>query len=499
MKQRACIAIAICLRPKVIIADEPTSALDVVVQRQVMETLARVQRDLGCAIILVGHDMGLMAQFVDRLGVMYAGRLVELAPIGEIITRPRHPYTQALIASLPSLEARGTFQGLPGLAPRCCACRAAAPSTRAAPRWTSASGCGPAVARDRRGRQWPATCTSRSPEHDAPARSASPRSSAPGLAGATPALSDLVADLGGDPPTIMRWSARAAAARPRWRCYCWACSPAAPARSSTAAGTSPTLRRSGSLPARGAGGVPGSVRGVQPVLHRRPPADGADESSRLALSRSRGAHLMDEAPTAVGLRPEEILGRFPHQLSGGQRQRIMVARAVLMKPKLIVADEPVSMVDASLRANILSKALSNLNKQDGVSIISSRLTTAYHRPVDPRCCIAEFHLMMEARRGRRGDQGAQSTYTHCWSVDPLAQPRPALGRRFGIAQRAGGRRSPTMAARSGRGTGMPVLGCTPAAGRGRSSPHRLCHLYDQAAAGAGGTAIRVLPVYTHTT
>ncbi len=117
MKQRACIAIAICLRPKVIIADEPTSALDVVVQRQVMATLARVQRDLGAAVILVGHDMGLMAQFVDRLGVMYAGRLVEVAPIGEIITRPRHPYTRALIASLPSLGRRGTLAGIPGLAP----------------------------------------------------------------------------------------------------------------------------------------------------------------------------------------------------------------------------------------------------------------------------------------------------------------------------------------------------------------------------------------------
>jgi peptide/nickel transport system ATP-binding protein len=117
MKQRACIAIAICLRPKVIIADEPTSALDVVVQRQVMATLARVQRDLGAAVILVGHDMGLMAQFVDRLGVMYAGRLVEVAPIDEIITKPRHPYTRALIASLPSLERRGTLAGIPGLAP----------------------------------------------------------------------------------------------------------------------------------------------------------------------------------------------------------------------------------------------------------------------------------------------------------------------------------------------------------------------------------------------
>ena len=117
MKQRACIAIATCLRPKVIIADEPTSALDVVVQRQVMATLARVQQELGAAVILIGHDMGLMAQFVDRLGVMYAGRLVEVAPIAEIITHPRHPYTRALIASLPSLEVRGALTGIPGLAP----------------------------------------------------------------------------------------------------------------------------------------------------------------------------------------------------------------------------------------------------------------------------------------------------------------------------------------------------------------------------------------------
>ena len=117
MKQRACIAIATCLRPKVIIADEPTSALDVVVQRQVMATLARVQQELGAAVVLIGHDMGLMAQFVDRLAVMYAGRLVEVAPIAEIITRPRHPYTRALVASLPSLETRGALAGIPGLAP----------------------------------------------------------------------------------------------------------------------------------------------------------------------------------------------------------------------------------------------------------------------------------------------------------------------------------------------------------------------------------------------
>jgi peptide/nickel transport system ATP-binding protein len=117
MKQRACIAIAISLRPKVIIADEPTSALDVVVQKQVMETLARVQKDLEASVLLVGHDMGLVAQFVNRLGVMYAGKLVEVSPVRDIFTKPLHPYTQMLIASLPSLEQKGTFRGIPGLTP----------------------------------------------------------------------------------------------------------------------------------------------------------------------------------------------------------------------------------------------------------------------------------------------------------------------------------------------------------------------------------------------
>jgi peptide/nickel transport system ATP-binding protein len=117
MKQRVCIAIAISLSPKVIVADELTSALDVVVQRHVMQTLRRVQERLGAAVILVGHDMGLMAQFVQRLGIMYAGRLVEVSPVNNVFSGPRHPYTQLLISSLPSVEGKGEFRGIPGLPP----------------------------------------------------------------------------------------------------------------------------------------------------------------------------------------------------------------------------------------------------------------------------------------------------------------------------------------------------------------------------------------------
>jgi peptide/nickel transport system ATP-binding protein len=100
---------------------------------------------------------------------------------------------------------------------------------------------------------------------------------------------------------------------------------------------------------------------------------------KLAKSGRDARNRMEEALTAVGLRPEDVLGRFPHQLSGGQRQRINVARALLLKPRLLIADEPVSMVDASLRANIL-ESLKNLHRDHGVTIIyiTHDLTTAYH-------------------------------------------------------------------------------------------------------------------------
>jgi len=117
MKQRVFIAIAISLRPKLIIADEPTSALDVVVQRQVMDTLLKVQEDLGASILLIGHDMGLMAQVADRVGIMYAGQFAEVSQSADLFRDPLHPYSQLLINSLPSIEHKGVLKGIPGLPP----------------------------------------------------------------------------------------------------------------------------------------------------------------------------------------------------------------------------------------------------------------------------------------------------------------------------------------------------------------------------------------------
>ena len=127
MKQRVCIAMAVSLNPSVILADEPTSALDVVVQRVVAQTLLDVKKRLGVSMIMIGHDMGLQAQLVDRLAVMYAGNLVEVGPVGALFENPYHPYTRLLIDSIPSIRERKPLRVTEGLThdlrnppPGCC-------------------------------------------------------------------------------------------------------------------------------------------------------------------------------------------------------------------------------------------------------------------------------------------------------------------------------------------------------------------------------------------
>lgn len=115
MKQRVCIAMAIALNPPLIVADEPTSALDVVVQRVVAQTMLNVKAKLGVSMILIGHDMGLQAQLVDRIAVMYAGNIVEIAAVKDLFEEPMHPYTQLLIASIPSIKEKKPLKVTEGL------------------------------------------------------------------------------------------------------------------------------------------------------------------------------------------------------------------------------------------------------------------------------------------------------------------------------------------------------------------------------------------------
>ena len=119
MRQRVVIALALCAEPSLVIADEPTTALDVSVQAQIISLLKSLCRERGTAIMLITHDMGVIAEAADRVAVMYAGRLAELGPVREVLTRPRHPYTHGLMASTPLASAgQARLHQIPGAMPR---------------------------------------------------------------------------------------------------------------------------------------------------------------------------------------------------------------------------------------------------------------------------------------------------------------------------------------------------------------------------------------------
>jgi peptide/nickel transport system ATP-binding protein len=213
---------------------------------------------------------------------------------------------------------------------------------------------------------------------------------------------------------------------------------------------------------------------------------------KLARTKAEARRKMEEALTAVGLRPEDVLGRFPHQLSGGQRQRINVARALLLKPRLLIADEPVSMVDASLRANIL-ETLRNLQRDHGVSIIyiTHDLTTAYH--IAKSIIVLYRGGVMEAGDVDRVIKDPHHPYTKLL-VDSI--PWPNLDQRWG---------SEPIKAREGFGAagGCPFMPRCPSAMeicKTRPPLYQLepkhaaaCYLYDKQPAIAAEKLSELLP------
>jgi peptide/nickel transport system ATP-binding protein len=120
MRQRVMIAMALSCNPKLLIADEPTTALDVTIQAQILDLLVEMKSRLGMAVMLITHAMGVVAETAQRVAVMYAGKVVEEAPVGELFARPRHPYTQGLIRSIPRLDRagrKGRLEAIPGVVP----------------------------------------------------------------------------------------------------------------------------------------------------------------------------------------------------------------------------------------------------------------------------------------------------------------------------------------------------------------------------------------------
>ncbi len=119
MRQRVVIALALCAEPRLVIADEPTTALDVSIQAQIITLLKRLTRDHGMSVMLVTHDMGVIAETADRVAVMYAGRIAEIGPVAEVVKHPAHPYTEGLMGSIPALEHRvNRLRQIDGAMPR---------------------------------------------------------------------------------------------------------------------------------------------------------------------------------------------------------------------------------------------------------------------------------------------------------------------------------------------------------------------------------------------
>ncbi|MEL6587536.1 MAG: ABC transporter ATP-binding protein, partial [Pseudomonadota bacterium] len=336
MKQRVCIAMGVTLSPDLIIADEPTSALDVVTQRHVMQTLKDVQAQIGAGLILIGHDMGLMAQSVDELAVLRHGKLVEHGDVRQIIEAPKHPYTKDLISSVPLVGGDSFLDDAPAEPPK--------------------------------GRGTPGVALL---QFDGVSK----------VYGANTALHPLSFALEGDVPKIV----------------------SIVGQSGSGKSTMGSLMLGFNDPSTGKvlyeGQDVSRMTGAQALDFRKNvqavfqdpyacfnPFYRVDHALKFpfkrfgyATSDAQVQTAMEDACDAVGLDPSLILRRYPHQLSGGQRQRLIVARALMLQPKLLIADEPVSMVDASLRATIL-KNIHDLKDKHGISIlyITHDLATAYH-------------------------------------------------------------------------------------------------------------------------
>lgn len=336
MKQRVCIAIGVCLQPDLIIADEPTSALDVITQRQVMQTLREVQDKIGAGMILIGHDMGLMAQSVDDLAVMKLGELVEFGDVRSIIENPQHPYSKELIASVPLVGGDSFLD-----------------NTLAAPVVQSSSDETPLLEFQNVSRTYSAVTALHPMSFK--------------LDGKVPKIISIVGQSGSGKSTMGGLML-----------------------GFNAPSTGKVLFKGQDINAFGAADALTFRKQVQAVFQDPyacfNPFYRVDHAlkfpfKRFGLARD-DAHVqssMEDACVSVGLDPTLVLNRYPHQLSGGQRQRLIVARALMLSPQLLIADEPVSMVDASLRATIL-KNIHDLKDKHGISIlyITHDLATAYH-------------------------------------------------------------------------------------------------------------------------
>ncbi len=391
-QQRVVIAMALACEPDLVVLDEPTTGLDVTTQEQIVELLADLRQRLGMSMLYVTHDLGVLAQIADRVGVMYAGRMVEVAQTSELFAQPRHPYTRGLIASIPRIEQANRSAGLmlrgllkrdelpPGcpFQPRCdhaeaiCAIEvqhleeAGKDQFVACRRWRDLAPLATAVAASPDAARLPGT---------------KPILSVEGLSlsyGGASWLSRLVPSPAPDIVSQLTFTIEEGETFALVGESGSGKSTVARAVSGLLAPREGTIRFEGQA-------MPGLVSARSRELRRRiqyifqNPDASLNPRARIGTILARPIEMFfgsNRAATAKGVikaledvrLDQSYAGRYPDQLSGGERQRVAIARALVAQSKLLLCDEILSGLDVSVQANVLA-LLQRLRREHRLSML----------------------------------------------------------------------------------------------------------------------------------
>ncbi|MBB6171450.1 peptide/nickel transport system ATP-binding protein [Nocardiopsis mwathae] len=433
MRQRVLIAMGLMCDPKVLLADEPTTALDVTVQAQILDLLDDLRRDLGMSLILVSHDLAVVAGSVDEVLVMQKGRAVERGDVRRVLSEPEHPYTRALLASVPRVEVSRAER------------RAQIRAERAE-----------AEQHARREREAPAA----EAEAAEPSTAGTPSAAAP-----APGPERAAAPEAGEPllqvrDLRVRFKVRSGLFSPATDFYAvddvsfdlfkgetlGIVGESGSGKSTLSRAVMRLLRpTSGSVRFEGRDITDLSDRRLRPLrrdvqmIFQNPYSS---LNPRITIGDSIGTALrvqgekdgklikrrVQELLERVGLEPRHY-NRFPHAFSGGQRQRIAIARALILRPKLVICDEPVSALDVSTQDQVL-RLLSELQDDFELTYIFVAHDLAVVRQVSDRVAVMRRGRIVEMSDGDEVYENPRHDYTRqLLAAAPVLDPDEARAHR----------------------------------------------------------------------